>query len=182
MSRIIEAIEVDVPVTVAYDQWTQFESFPRFMEAVDRVVQLDDKTLEWTATVAGKSKQWRAEIIEQRPDEIVSWRSIDGARNDGMVQFQSAGPSQTMITVQMDVEPEGLVERAGAAFGIVEQRVREDLERFKEFIESQGAPTGAWRGQVDSGEVTSDPDATTTSSGRSTLTSTGTSTGASTEL
>ena len=155
MSRIIEQHDVNVPVRVAYDQWTQFESFPKFMEGVDRVVQLDDTHLEWTATIAGKTKHWRAEITEQRPDEVVAWRSIDGAQNDGMVRFESLTPERTRVVVQMDVEPEGLVEKAGDALGVVERRVRGDLERFEEFIESRGQATGAWRGEVDDGRVQS---------------------------
>jgi uncharacterized membrane protein len=134
MSRIIEAVDVNVPVRVAYDQWTQFEDFPKFMEGIDRVVQLDDKALEWTATIAGKTKHWRAEIIEQRPDEVVSWRSTEGAQNDGAVQFEPLGPDRTKVTLQLDVEPEGLVEKAGDALGVVERRVRSDLERFRVFI------------------------------------------------
>lgn len=148
MSRIIEDIKVDVPVSVAYDQWTQFESFPKFMEGVDRVVQLDDTTLEWTATIAGKTKHWRAEIVEQRPDELISWRSIEGAHNDGVVRFEPLGPNRTHIVLQLDVEPEGLVEKAGDALGVVERRVRVDLERFRDFIEARGVATGAWRGRV----------------------------------
>ena len=153
MSRITEEIEVDVPVRVAYDQWTQFESFPKFMEGVDRVVQLDDKTLEWTASIAGKTKHWRAEISEQRPDEVIAWRSTDGAQNDGAVHFESLGPDRTRIGLQLDVEPEGVVEKAGEALGIVERRVRGDLERFREFVEARGQATGAWRGSVDDGQV-----------------------------
>ncbi len=151
MSRIIEEIEIDVPVRVAYDQWTQFESFPQFMEGVDRVVQIDDTTLEWTATIAGKTKHWRAEIVEQRPDELISWRSIEGARNDGTVRFEAASPNQTRIELELDVEPEGLLERAGGALGIVERHVRGDLERFREFIETRGHESGAWRGRVHDG-------------------------------
>ena len=151
MSRIIEEIEVDVPVGVVYNQWTQFESFPQFMDGVDRVVQLDDTMLEWTATIAGKTKHWRAEIVEQRPDELISWRSTEGAQNDGSVRFDPLGPNRMRIVLQLDVEPEGFVEKAGDALGIVERRVRGDLERFKAFIESRGQATGAWRGQVDGG-------------------------------
>ena len=153
MSRITEEIEVDVPVRVAYDQWTQFESFPKFMEGVDRVVQLDDKTLEWTASIAGKTKHWRAEITEQRPDDVIAWRSTDGAQNDGAVHFDSLGPERTRIELQLDVEPEGLVEKAGDALGVVERRVRGDLERFRDFAEARGQATGAWRGSVDDGQV-----------------------------
>jgi uncharacterized membrane protein len=153
MSRIIEEVEVGVPVRVAYDQWTQFESFPQFMEGVDRVVQLDDKTVEWTASVAGKVKHWRAEIVEQRPDDMIAWRSTEGAQNDGAIRFEVLGSDRTRIVAQMDVEPEGLVEKAGDALGIVERRVKGDLERFREFIESRGQATGAWRGEVDDGRV-----------------------------
>ena len=156
MSRIIEQIEVDVPVRVAYDQWTQFESFPQFMEGIDRVVQLDDRTLEWTATIAGKTKHWRAEIVEQQPDTVVSWRSTEGARNDGNIAFEPLGPDRTRVTLQLDVEPEGLVEKAGDALGIVERRVRGDLERFREFIEGRGQATGDWRGRVEGGVVEQD--------------------------
>jgi uncharacterized membrane protein len=153
MSRIIEEIEVGVPVRVAYDQWTQFESFPHFMEGVERVVQLDDKTLEWTASIAGKVKHWRAEIVEQRPDDMVAWRSTEGAQNDGAIRFETQGADRTRLVLQLDVEPEGLVEKAGDALGVVERRVRGDLERFKDFIEHRGQSTGAWRGTVDDGRI-----------------------------
>jgi uncharacterized membrane protein len=153
MSRIIEHTEVDVPVRVAYDQWTQFESFPQFMEGIDRVIQLDDTTLEWTATIAGKTKHWRAEITEQRPDDRVAWRSTEGAQNDGAVLFEALGLDRTRLELTLDVEPEGLVEKAGDALGLVERRVRADLERFRSFVESRGQSTGAWRGTVDDGRV-----------------------------
>jgi len=156
VSRITDRIEVDVPVRVAYDQWTQFESFPQFMEGVDRVVQLDDRTLEWTATIAGKTKHWRAEIVEQQPDQVVSWRSTEGAQNDGVIRFESLGANRTRVSLQLDVEPEGLVEKAGDALGIVERRVKGDLERFREFIEGRGQATGAWRGEIEGGVVEKD--------------------------
>ncbi|HTK43815.1 MAG TPA: SRPBCC family protein [Patescibacteria group bacterium] len=158
MSRISEEIEVAVPVRVAYDQWTQFESFPRFMAGIDRVIQVDDRTLEWTATIAGVVKHWRAEITEQRPDDVVAWRSTEGAQNDGQVRFHSLGPNRTMVELQLDVAPEGLVERAADALGVVERRVRGDLERFRDFIESRAQPTGAWRGRIEGGEVDDDED------------------------
>jgi len=158
VSRITEEIEVGVPVRIAYDQWTQFESFPKFMEGVDRVLQLDDKTLEWTATIAGNVKHWRAEITEQRPDEVVAWRSTEGARNDGAVRFRPIGADRCMVELQLDVEPESLVEKAGDALGIVERRVRGDLARFRQFIESRAQPTGAWRGSVEGGRVEDDDD------------------------
>jgi len=171
VSRIIESIEVDVPVRVAYDQWTQFESFPQFMEGVERVVQLDDKTLEWTTNIAGKTKHWRAEILEQRPDQVVSWRATEGAQNDGQVRFEPLGPDRTRATLQLDVEPEGLVEKAGDTLGIVERRVKGDLERYRDFVEGRGQSTGAWRGRVEGGVVEDDDDQRTTSG--SDLTGTG---------
>jgi uncharacterized membrane protein len=156
MSRIIDQIEVGVPVRVAYDQWTQFESFPQFMEGIDRVVQLDDRALEWTATIAGKTKHWRAEILEQQPDQVVAWRSTEGAQNDGQVRFEPLGPDRVRIILELDVEPEGLVEKAGDALGVVERRVNGDLERFRDFVEGRGQATGAWRGRVEGGVVEAD--------------------------
>jgi uncharacterized membrane protein len=159
VSRITEEIEVGVPVRVAYDQWTQFESFPSFMSGVDRVVQLDDKTLDWTASIGGVTKHWRAEILEQRPDEVVAWRSTEGARNDGQVRFRSLGTDRTMVELRLDVEPDNVAEKAADALGVVQRRVRGDLEKFREFIESRAQPTGAWRGRVEGGRVEDDADA-----------------------
>jgi len=153
MSRISETTTLDVPVSVAYDQWTQFESFPQFMEGVERVVQLDDRTLDWTATVAGKTKHWRAEIFEQEPDQVISWRSTEGARNDGTVRFEPIDADTSRITLELEVEPEGPLEATGDALGIVARRVRGDVERFKSFIESRGEATGAWRGEVEGRQV-----------------------------
>jgi uncharacterized membrane protein len=161
VSRIIEEIEVAVPTRVAYDQWTQFESFPRFMAGIDRVVQVDDKTLEWTATIAGVVKHWRAQIVEQRPDDVIAWRSIEGAHNDGAVQFESLGPDRTKVSLTLDVEPEGFVEKAADALGVVERRVRGDLVRFRDYVEARGQAIGAWRGTLeagDAGHVEREPD------------------------
>jgi len=148
MSEIMDTIEVDVPVRTAYDQWTQFESFPRFMENVKEVRQLDDTTLEWVADVAGREKRWKAKITEQKADERVAWTSIDGARNAGVVTFHRLAEGKTRVTLQLDVDPEGPVENIGDALGIVKRQVHDDLKRFKEFIESRGQETGAWRGEV----------------------------------
>jgi uncharacterized membrane protein len=147
MSRIIEEVEVDVPLRIAYDQWSRFESFPRFMETVDRVVQVDERTLDWTATIAGRVKHWRAEIVDQRPDELIAWRSTDGARNDGEVRFEARSAETTLVILQLDVEPEGLVERAGDALGVLERRVRGDLLRFRDFVEAHGR-VGGWPEEV----------------------------------
>lgn len=152
MSRITETIDVNVPTRIAYDQWTQFESFPQFMEGVEKVVQVDDTTVDWTASIGGRTKQWRARITEQQPDELIAWRSIDGARNDGRVEFEPLGPNRTRITLELDVEPDGALESAGDALGVVEGRVRGDLERFRDFIEGQQVPTGAWRGEIQGGQ------------------------------
>jgi len=151
MSRISETIDVNVPCRVAYDQWTQFEQFPRFMDGVDSVVQIDHRTLDWTATIAGQVRRWRAEITRQEPDRIIAWRSIDGARNDGSVEFETLGPDVTRIVLDLDVEPEGAAETVGDALGLVARQARGDMERFKSFIESHGEATGAWRGTVGSG-------------------------------
>jgi uncharacterized membrane protein len=153
MSQIVEMVEVNVPVQVAYNQWTQFEEFPEFMEGVEKVVQLDDTTLEWTAQVAGKTKTWRAKITEQVPDQRIAWTATEGAPNAGVVTFHRIADDLTRVTLQLDVEPEGAVESAGEALGFVERRVKGDLERFKEFIEARGRETGAWRGTVDQADV-----------------------------
>jgi uncharacterized membrane protein len=148
MAEIIESIDVNVPVRTAYNQWTQFESFPRFMEGVKSVRQLDDTTVEWDAEIAGREKRWNAKITEQRPDERIAWTAVNGAHNAGVVTFHRLGEGQTKVTLQLDVDPEGPVENVGTALGVVQRRVKGDMERFKEFIESRGTETGAWRGEV----------------------------------
>ncbi len=154
MSSIEQSVEVNVPVRTAYNQWTQFEEFPRFMEGVESVTQLDDTHQRWVAEIAGKRHEWEAEVSEQRPDERVAWRSIDGKTNAGVVTFHRIDDATTRIMLQMDWEPEGAIEQAGAAVGADDARVRGDLERFKEMIESRGQETGAWRGEVEQGETT----------------------------
>jgi uncharacterized membrane protein len=151
MSTIEESIDVAVPVRTAYDQWTQFEEFPRFMEGVKRVKQLDDTSLEWTAEIAGVERSWTAEITDQEPDQKVGWRSTSGVKNTGQVAFRPLADTMTRITLQLEVEPEGPVETAGDALGFVERQAEGDLRRFKEFIENRGTPTGAWRGEVERG-------------------------------
>jgi uncharacterized membrane protein len=151
MSTIIESIDVAVPVRTAYDQWTQFESFPRFMEGVKRVKQVSETTMEWTAEIGGVERSWQAEITEQVPDEKVAWRATRGAKNAGQVTFQPLGDQGTRITLQLDIEPEGVLETAGDALGFVERQAAGDLRRFKGFIEKRGTPTGAWRGEVEHG-------------------------------
>ena len=149
MSNVEKSIDVKVPVRTAYDQWTQFEEFPRFMEGVKSVTQTDDTHLHWVAEIAGQEKEWDAKITEQHPDERVAWTSTSGAQNAGVVTFHRIDEDTTRVTLQMDADPEGIVESAGDALGFLDRRVEGDLERFKEFIEERGAPTGAWRGNVD---------------------------------
>ena len=153
MSEILESIDVNVPVRTAYNQWTQFESFPRFMEGVEKVEQVDDTTLEWTAEIAGVRRSWRARITEQTPDQRIAWTSTDGARNAGVVTFHRLDDDRSRVTLQLDVEPEGAALATGDALGFVRRRATGDLERFKEFIEARGEATGAWRGEVEQADV-----------------------------
>ena len=149
MSSFTESITVDVPIRTAYNQWTQFEEFPRFMEGVERVEQLDDTHLHWVAEIAGTREEWDAEIVDQKPDQRVAWRNTSGTTNTGAVMFREIGPAQTEVMVTIGYEPDGLLEKAGDALGIVQRRTKGDLERFKGFIEGRGTETGAWRGEVD---------------------------------
>jgi len=149
MSQIIETIDVDVPVRVAYDQWTQFEDYPRFMEGIDAVYQIDDHNIEWHAAIAGLPKTWRATITEQLPDQRIAWTSTQGAKNAGVVTFHRIDDDHARIALQMQVEPEGAVESIGDTLGLVQRRAAGDLERFKAFIEGRREPTGAWRGTVE---------------------------------
>lgn len=153
MERIEKTITVDVPVKTCYDQWTQFESFPSFMEGVKRVEQLDDKRLRWTAEVAGETKEWTAEIVEQRPDEVISWRSTSGALNNGSVTFQADGEGRTKITLILTYETVGAKEKIGDALGLLNARIEGDLRRFKDFIQDKRVSTGAWRGEIREGQV-----------------------------
>jgi uncharacterized membrane protein len=149
MANIERSIDVDVPVRAAYDQWTQFEEFPRFMEGVEEIRQIDDTHAHWRTKIAGREKEFDAVVTEQRPDERIAWTSQDGPEHAGVVTFHRIDDSKTRIMLQLDYEPEGPVEKLGDLVGIVERRVKGDLERFKELIESRGAPSGGWRGEVD---------------------------------
>ena len=151
MASVVDSIDVKVPVSTAYNQWTQFESFPQFMEGVKSVTQTDDTHVHWVAEIAGAEKEWDAEVTEQHPDERVAWRATSGADNAGVVTFHRIDDETTRVTLQMDADPEGLVENVGTALGFLDRRVKGDLERFKEFIEGRGSETGAWRGEVEAG-------------------------------
>jgi uncharacterized membrane protein len=149
MASVVESIDVKVPVSTAYNQWTQFEDFPHFMEGVKSVTQTDDTHLRWVAEIGGNEQQWNAEITEQQPDQRVAWRATEGAENAGVVTFHRIDDETTRVTLQMDVDPEGFVENVGTALGFLDRRVKGDLERFKEFVESRGTETGSWRGEVE---------------------------------
>ena len=155
MSNVTEYVDVNVPVRTAYNQWTQFEEFPRFMEGIEEIRQLDDKRLFWRTKIAGIRREFEAEITEQHPDHRIAWRSVGGTDHAGVVTFHRLSDDTTRVTVQLDSEPEGVVEKVGDALGILKRRVEGDLKRFKELIESQGTETGAWRGEIEQpGEAT----------------------------
>lgn len=145
---IEKAIDVQVPVTTAYNQWTQFEEFPRFMEGVREVRQLDESRLHWVTEIGGRRKEWDVKITEQIPDRRIAWRSDNGVKNAGVVTFHRLDDRTTRVMLQVEYEPEGIVETVGDRLGFVARRVDGDLRRFKEFVETRGEETGAWRGTI----------------------------------
>ncbi|NKQ53021.1 SRPBCC family protein [Amycolatopsis sp. K13G38] len=149
MSTITESVDVDVPVHTAYNQWTQFESFPEFMEGVEQIRQLDDRHLHWVTKVGGVQREFDATITEQHPDERVAWRSDSGPNHAGVITFHRIDDGKTRVTAQMDIDPEGFVENVADKLGVLDHRVNADMKRFKRFIEDRGQETGAWRGDVD---------------------------------
>ncbi len=153
METVEQSIEVEAPAEVVYNQWTQFEEFPRFMEGIEAVHQRDAKRLHFVAKIGGKREEWDAEILEQIPEQKISWRVVSGKPNEGTVFFDKAPDGKTIVRAAIAFEPQGVVEKAGAMFGIVDARVKGDLRRFKEFIESRGHETGAWRGEIHAGHV-----------------------------
>jgi uncharacterized membrane protein len=152
METIKESIDVNVPVGEVYNRWTQFEQFPKFMEGVESVIQIDDTHLRWAANVGGVRCDWGAEIVEQVPDERIAWRATSGNGPNGIVTFEPLGPDSTLITVEMAYEPNGLMEQVGAKAGIDSRQVTADLKSFKQLVETMSAETGAWRGEVHAGE------------------------------
>ena len=148
MERIEKTVEVDCPVRAVYDQWTQFEEFPRFMDGVKDVTQLDDTHVHWHAEIWGKDKEWDAEITEQIPDERIAWRSTSGVRNSGVVTFRKITDSRTRVMLQMDYDPQSLVEKVADAGGAVKLTTKGNLKRFKKLLETRGQETGAWRGTI----------------------------------
>jgi uncharacterized membrane protein len=151
VATVEERIGVDVPMRVAYNQWTQFEEFPKFMEGVERVEQSDDTHLLWRAEVGGETREWTAEIVEQTPDRRIEWRAVDDDGPHGVVEFRPLDENRTEIVVQMEYDPKGFKETVGSLAGADSRRVKGDLERFKEFVEERQRETGAWRGEVHEG-------------------------------
>jgi ribosome-associated toxin RatA of RatAB toxin-antitoxin module len=151
VSNIEKTIDVDVPVRAAYNQWTQFTEFPRFMEGVERVEQLNDTMTHWVTRIAGVTREFDAQIVEQEPDRVVHWRSVKGPRQEGEVLFEVLDEDRTRVKLNMHFDPEGMVEKAADAMRLVARRAEADLERFKRFIEERGVETGAWRGKVEEG-------------------------------
>ncbi|WP_248256263.1 SRPBCC family protein [Georgenia sp. EYE_87] len=156
-TKVHKRILVNVPTATAYNQWTQFEDFPHFMGGVQSVTQLSDDRLQWVAEIAGVKRQWEARILEQVPDRKIAWAATEGATNAGTVLFEDVGGGQTSVTLELEYEPEGLVEKAGDLLNIVEKQAEGDLERFKAFIESEEYATGAWRGSINKGAPVGTP-------------------------
>jgi uncharacterized membrane protein len=148
MASVTESVDVAVPVSTAYNQWTQFESFPQFMGGVDKITQIDPTHNHWVTTIGGVTREFDTEVTEQHPDERVAWKSTDGTSHAGVVTFHRLNDANTRVTVQLDWQPSGVVEKAGSVLGVDDRQVKADLARFKEFIEKQGGETGAWRGDV----------------------------------
>lgn len=151
MSTITADIDVDVPVRTAYDQWTQFESFPEFLGGVDEVTQIDDALTHWVVSLGGVRREFDAQIVDQVPDGHVAWRSVGQVVHQGRVAFRPESADRTHVELRMEWEPEGLAEQTGAALQLDDMLVRRDLQRFKDFIEKRDVPTGSWRGEVHGG-------------------------------
>ena len=157
MNTIEQSIDVEAPITAVYDRWTQFETFPEFMEGIEAIRQLDDRRLHWTAEIGGTRHEWDAEITEQHPEERVAWRNVDGKDNAGVVTFHKLGDDRSRIMVQLDFVPEGIKEKLGDKLGAPDRRVKGDLERFKDYVEGTGGDGQGWRGEIHGDEVQSDP-------------------------
>jgi uncharacterized membrane protein len=148
MSSVIKTVEVDAPLPIVYNQWTQFEEFPRFMEGVDRIKQIDETHTHWTVTVAGKTKEFDATITEQHPDERIAWKSDSGPNHAGVITFHRLNDTRTRVTAQLEIDPDGFVEAVADKLGVLDRRVQGDLDRFKTFVEERGGETDGWRGDV----------------------------------
>ncbi|MER6179654.1 SRPBCC family protein [Streptomyces sp. NPDC001652] len=149
MSTVKESVDVEVPVRTAYNQWTQFEEFPQFMEGVEEVRQVDDKHNHWTTKIGGVRREFDTEIVDQLPDDRITWRVVEGdVRQRGTVRFQELDPTHTRVELTMDVEPSGVAEKSADMLGVLDRRIKGDMRRFKDYIEHRGGETGAWRGRI----------------------------------
>ncbi|MEU9913789.1 SRPBCC family protein [Streptomyces sp. NPDC051001] len=149
MSTVKESVDVEVPVRTAYNQWTQFEEFPQFMEGVEEVRQLDDKHNHWTTKIGGVRREFDTEIVDQLPDDRITWRVVEGdVRQRGTVRFQELDPTHTRVELTMDVEPSGVAEKSADMLGVLDRRIKGDMRRFKDYIEHRGGESGAWRGRI----------------------------------
>ena len=151
MASVVKSVDVAAPISAVYNQWTQFESFPQFMSGVDQITQTDDTHTHWVTSIGGVTREFDTEVTEQHPEERVAWKSTDGTTHAGVITFHRLGDTSTKVTAQIDWQPEGVVEKAGSVLGFDDRQVQSDLDRFKEFIESRGQETGAWRGDVQAG-------------------------------
>jgi uncharacterized membrane protein len=153
MVTVEKTIEVNAPLSVVYNQWTQFETFPEFMEGIEEVRQLDDKRLHWKANISGTVKEWDAEITQQVPDSLIGWRTTSGPMHSGIVSFRSLGPSRTELRARIEFQPQSMLENLAGAFGVVGRRIEGDLQRFKQFIQNRSSETGGWRGRISGANV-----------------------------
>ena len=151
MASVIKTVDVEAPISAVYNQWTQFESFPKFMGGVDSITQTDDRHTHWVTSIGGVTREFDTEITEQHPEERVAWKSTDGTTHAGVITFHRISDTTTKVTAQIDWQPEGVVEKAGSVLGVDDRQVQSDLDRFKDFIEARGRETGAWRGDVPAG-------------------------------
>jgi uncharacterized membrane protein len=151
MASVVKSVDVEAPIAAVYNQWTQFESFPQFMSGVDSITQTDDTHTHWVTSIGGVTREFDTEVTEQHPEERVAWKSTDGTTHAGVITFHRLGETSTKVTAQIDWQPEGVVEKAGSVLGFDDRQVQSDLDHFKEFIESRGHETGAWRGDVAAG-------------------------------
>ena len=150
MERVEKVVEIDAPLSVVYNQWTQFEEFPEFMEGVNDVRQLDYRRLYWESEIEGKELMTSAEIYEQIPDCRIAWRSTSGAHNAGAVYFTPIG-DKTEVKLVMDYDPAEIGDDRDKVRDAVNGRIDKNLEGFREFIERRGRETGGWRGEIREG-------------------------------
>src|SRR4051812_14672956 len=155
---IQQSVDVAAPLEVVYDQFTQFEDFPKFMHRVERVEQRDDDCVVFHGKIWGIRRMWQAEIVEQRPDERIVWRTVGGVTHVGVVTFHELSERLTRVELNLDIDPEGVMEKIARGARFAKRAARADLKRFKAFVEMHDEETGAWRGAIEDGEVVDEED------------------------